>query len=555
MFCKKERGPGCGAGTPLKRTLRALVLAACLLALAAIVLLRVRQEQATLLGAALADGEDLAAITALPQTSSAGCALRWNGADLPYDAALDAYCLPQPPDGEARGTLSASWGSLALPADQWAGGWSDAMAGSELLDVYVSDGSRWCRLKVYLSGLPVFSIHTERSEPAVINYESRERNYGDVTLFWPEGNVRQQLLESGVEWHWRGNASLLSQKKSYRLNLQDEYGRAVSQDYLGLGEDDGWILVNFATDCTRSRDMVAFTLWNEMAYESYTDPYGVEMEYVELFVDDEYMGVFGLCRPLGRKTLDLASTDVLYKWRLANMMKLYEFDWMEEEQMMDYFGAIEIAWPNQWRDGVWDVLQPYIVSMYVPFSEVPRQTLETLMDVNNAIDTALFKQFICGVDNSMQNMYLIYRSMDGLIYRIPWDMNYSFGDSYDDFRALDLTRLLVPDLELDALYNADAANVRREVADRWQELRQGVFSLEHLEELFYACRNELEATGAWARDYGRWGENDAFQGWSENETLPLEETLDFMEERLEFLDEAMACYTPADRSPFPALPQ
>lgn len=133
MGFANKTGLGCGAGTPLKRRMRALVLAVCLLALAGIALFRARQ-------------------------------------------------------------------------------------------VYVSDGKRWCSLRVCLSGLPVLSVHTSHSEPAELNYEMRERNYGDVTLFWPEGNFRQQVLSSKVEWHWRGNASLLSQKKSYRLNLLDEAG-------------------------------------------------------------------------------------------------------------------------------------------------------------------------------------------------------------------------------------------------------------------------------------------------------------------------------------------
>ena len=179
----------------------------------------------------------------------------------------------------------------------------------------MSDGRRWCSLRVCLSGLPVLSVHTSHSEPAELNYEMRERNYGDVTLFWPEGNFRQQLLSSKVEWHWRGNASLLSQKKSYRLNLLDEAGQSNPLDFLGLGEDDGWILVNFSTDCTRTRDMAANLLWNELAADNESDPAGAVIQYVELYLDDEYMGVYGLCRPLGRKTLDLGANDVLYKWR------------------------------------------------------------------------------------------------------------------------------------------------------------------------------------------------------------------------------------------------
>lgn len=555
MGFANKTGLGCGAGTPLKRRMRALVLAVCLLALAGIALFRARQAASSLLGAPLADSGRVASITALTQQTGDDCALLWNGAELPYDAETDAYCLPQPLNGEVRGTLTSSWGRVWLPADEWEGDWTDDMSSGKVRQVYVSDGKRWCSLRVCLSGLPVLSVHTSHSEPAELNYEMRERNYGDVTLFWPEGNFRQQVLSSKVEWHWRGNASLLSQKKSYRLNLLDEAGQSNPLDFLGLGEDDGWILVNFSTDCTRTRDMAANLLWNELAADNESDPAGAVIQYVELYLDDEYMGVYGLCRPLGRKTLDLGANDVLYKWRLSNMMKPHEFDWMEEEQMMDYFGAIEISWPNEWRPGAWHILQPYVKSLYMAEEPVPWETVESLLNVENAVDVALFKQFTCAVDNALQNMYLLYRDDEGLIYRIPWDMNYTFGDCYDAFCDLDLTTFIVPDLELDALYAADPERTQALVAERWQELRQSVFSLDHLRAVYNGLYKTLVQSGAMARDFALWGVNDAYQGWSENDTLAPAETLLFMKERLSYLDKYMQAYQPGDRSAYPNLPQ
>ena len=67
-----------------------LILVFCVAALAGIVLFRMRQDAASLLGARLADSQQLADITALPQTSAEGCVLHWNGQVLPYDSAREA---------------------------------------------------------------------------------------------------------------------------------------------------------------------------------------------------------------------------------------------------------------------------------------------------------------------------------------------------------------------------------------------------------------------------------------------------------------------------------
>ena len=99
MGFANKTGLGCGAGTPLKRRMRALVLAVCLLALAGIALFRARQAASSLLGAPLADSGRVASITALTRQTGDDCALLWNGAELPYDAETDAYCLPQPLNG------------------------------------------------------------------------------------------------------------------------------------------------------------------------------------------------------------------------------------------------------------------------------------------------------------------------------------------------------------------------------------------------------------------------------------------------------------------------
>lgn len=540
-----------------------LILVFCVAALAGIVLFRMRQDAASLLGARLADSQQLADITALPQTSAEGCVLHWNGQVLPYDSAREAYCLPQPLDGSTTGNLSTTWGSVYLPADQWADGRREAMAGDETLDVYVSDGKRWCRLEVYLSGLPAMIIHTEHSEPFQLDPEVVGQtmaklplayNFGSITVLWPEGNTRMQTQTSGVEWHWRGNANLFAQKKSYRLNLLDEKGQDVNLDLLGLGEENGWVLVNFSTDCTRLRDKMATELWNELAATAEHDPAGARMEYVELYLDDTYMGVYGLCRSVSRKSMELSRQDVMYKWRQATEIADEEFDRLESEQSTKWLNRLEVVWPNVWEPGVWEPLRSYVNTLYRG-EPVRWEDIESLVNIDNLIDIALYKQYICAVDNLMQNQYLIYRSSEEQFYRLPWDLNYSFGDTYDAYLPLDHTTLALPDLELDALYSADPERTRQLVAERWEELRETVFRLDRLEELFRTEQEVLTSSGAWARDYRLWGEDGAYKGLSEHRSLGLEETLEFMEQRLAFLDEYMADYTPADREAFDVLPK
>ena len=545
-----------------------LLLVFCVAALAGIALLRVRQDAVTLLGARLADAAQLASITALPQASAEGCVLHWNGEVLPYDAERGVYCLPQPLDGSAAGSLSTTWGRVYLPEEQWAQGRQDAMAEGRTLEAYVSDGRRWCRLEVYLSGVPALVVHTGSSVPYKLDpqYVSGTMasldlayNYGEYTLFWPEGNSRSQAVTGGIEYHWRGNTNLLANKKSYRLNLLDEKGQPDAKDLLGLGEDADWFLLNFATDTTRARDKVAWQLWQQLAQQNEHDLPGIQVEYVELYLDDTYMGLYGIARPISRDSLQLPAGDVLYKWRTMPMDRSMPtagtFASLEEEESLSWGVWLEVVWPKSYSEGVWQPMADYVRLYYTPGAQTSWQQLESTTNLDNLLDVSLFRQFVCAADNFSYNQYFLQSSADGLYYRIPWDMDYTFGDVYDEFYSLDMTSTLLPDMELDALYHAGSSRAQRLIAQRWSELRSTVLTMENVTALFGAAQEELTASGAPGRDAALWGNAETYPWEAHYRTLDVEATLEFMERRLAFLDDYMAEYTPASREAFDVLPK
>ncbi|WP_418454283.1 CotH kinase family protein [Allofournierella sp.] len=549
----------------MKKRLRALLFALSLGVLALVLAVRLGQKGTTFLGARLADAEQLAALQAGPQVSGEDCILHWNGAVLPYDSAQGAYCVPQPAGGETRGNLSSSWGDIYLPAEHWGGDMTAAMREGTLLPVYVSDGSRWCELFAYVSGMPALVVKTQESVPvqrdpqevgATMAAQPFAYNYGTVTLFWPEGNQREEVVKSRLEWHWRGNASFFAQKKSYRLNLLDGKGQESTESLLGLGDSDGWILLNLATDATRVRDKVALDIWAEMAAAYEFDPPGTTMEYVELYLDDTYLGVYGLCRPVNRKSLALSKKDRLYKWRQASMITDEDFTMLEQKESLEWLNRLEVVWPNSWQNGLWEPLRKYTDTLYTPGSlPADWETIEHTVNLDNLVDMALYKQFTCAVDNLMQNQYLLRKNEDGLFYRLPWDLNYTFGDTHEGLFGRDFDILVVPDMELDALYAADPGRTKALVAARWKELRETVLDVEAVTARMQEATRYLEVTGAWRRDYALWKENEAYRGLSENRTLPLTETIGFLQRHTRFLDGYMADYTPPSREGFDVLPQ
>ena len=290
--------------------------------------------------------------------------------------------------------------------------------------------------------------------------------YGLSLADRPEG-LEAQAVSTGLEWHWRGNASYFADKKSYRLNLMDESGAADAQDLLGLGSDADWILLNLATDVTRVRDKVVNDLWGQMSAAYDFDPAGATCEYVELYLNGEYMGVYLLCTTVDRELLDLEGGDRLYKYRQGVMAYDEEYDQLEEDQSLQWLNKLEVVWPQRWTEGVWEPMRSYAEAFFWPDTETDTEHLEQTANIDNLIDVALFKQFICAIDNSYHNMYYMYRADEGQFYRIPWDLNYVWGDTHEGMFELDFTTLIIPDMELNRLYETDPEGTVDRVARRW----------------------------------------------------------------------------------------
>ena len=192
----------------MKKRLQTILLVFSVAVLLWVVVYTQACQKKTLLGAQLATKNEIGNITKNSALSTQECALYWNGVKLPYNEQTNAYCLPQVLDGQAVGSLSAQWGSVYLPDWEWQTDWSNAIETGMTFPVYISDGTQWKCMYVYLSGMPAIAIDSQvristPRDMEVYGYTMGrlpvENNYGTIRVFWPEGNLRQQTVNTGVE--------------------------------------------------------------------------------------------------------------------------------------------------------------------------------------------------------------------------------------------------------------------------------------------------------------------------------------------------------------------
>lgn len=150
-----------------------------------------------------------------------------------------------------------------------------------------------------------------------------------------------------------------------------------------------------------------------------------------------------------------------------------------------------------------------------------------MIDMDGALNVWIHFQAILGIDNRAKNMYYVAkRSHEGYrIYFAPWDMDLTWGDALSEKDPAQLkgeadesvwdvgmnTALYSERINWepgDRLIALDVEHARERAAEKWQLLREGLFSDESLTKRVDSLAGTLQASGALARDAGRWPDSN-----------------------------------------------
>ena len=133
-------------------------------------------------------------------------------------------------------------------------------------------------------------------------------------------NDGKQTLSFKAKVRHRGATAAGFKKKSYAVKLVDETGQKLDTSFMGMRSDNYWILDAMAIDKARMRNRVAMDLWLDFSAKPYyanTEPKmcnGYRGKFVEVFVNNEYNGLYCLMERIDRKQLKLKKykTDIYY---------------------------------------------------------------------------------------------------------------------------------------------------------------------------------------------------------------------------------------------------
>ena len=381
--------------------------------------------------------------------------------------------------------------------------------------------------------LPIMNIDT-KWHPNISDKDSQAA----ISLFDNSEFVNQRIIKSDTNIHLRGSTSYFQEKKSYKLNLTLPDGSNNRLRLLGMRKDDDWILNSLYGDFEKVRNILAAQMWKDCCSEhnEMQAPNSFEYRFVELFVDNSYVGLYLLGYKPDKKVVNLNSSEYIYKykdWANAEILR-------SDDNFFRYFDYEKGDAPEE------DVREELLSSIDV-ISSGSIDDIKNRYDIDNIIDIELHGMITQNVDyvkdNKVKNLYITMKNTPTrrVVLYTPWDFDLAFGSSWKD-GLKNNTSTVSYGSPIDTVIESDQfpTGALRRLGDksiteaekkRYAELRRGAWSNEHIFSLIDNYESEIFDSGAYYRDEARWPKGNYLE-----DTKDLSVFKEYMKKRLEFVD-------------------
>ncbi|RZJ93721.1 MAG: hypothetical protein EOO60_04680, partial [Hymenobacter sp.] len=356
---------------------------------------------------------------------------------------------------------------------------------------------------VYFTKLPIIHINTR--------YRIVDAPNVYATFSMSESNGALTTSNLGIEI--RGGNSQSYDKKSYELSFWADTLGTTSRDVklLGMRTDNKWNLQAMYNEPLRVNSKVANELWQEISKLSYQakEPdakNGIATAYAEVFVNDEYRGIYALTERIDKKQLKLKkySNSIkgeLYKgsqWGGAvTFTELPDFN-----NANNYWGGFEYKHPEEYTD--WTNLYDFVNFVKTSTDAEFMKQYQSRFELRNAVDYYIFLNVLRATDNYGKNLYIAKYNVGEPYFYVPWDLDGVFGNNW-----MGLNDNTTDDIVTNGFYkrlnqDCSASGFRSLLGRRWAELRAKVLTPEYIMAKFAANNAYLQTNSVYQREQAVW---------------------------------------------------
>lgn len=390
---------------------------------------------------------------------------------------------------------------------------------------------------IHFTFLPIVHLHG--------NF-GMEYSIGTVDVIMPDTNLDEAQMSAKIKWRGATSNSETKHKHNYHIKFLDDKGKKQNRSFFGLRSDNNWLLDAGQSDLSRIRNRAAQDLWNDFA----TKPYYSGQEekahsatrgkMVEVFLNDEYLGIYGIMENVDRMQMKLKKYDEVtgtihgQLWKGSGFTYTHMWSYNNYDNERENWGSFFTKYPD--IDDVCPTDYALIYDLVRFVCEASDEDfaayIEQYIDMPVVIDYFLLINALAAVDNySGKNIYWACydRQTDKKLTLAVWDLDCTIG-RYMSPQGMD-PYFLQPDTHDDyywgnqLFYRLDAGNVNGfhdRCIKRWNEVRKTYFSDERFTDYYTCLMDMLSKSGAYDREEERWSGDSDIYG----------QTLDFKAERL-----------------------
>ena len=393
-----------------------------------------------------------------------------------------------------------------------------------------------------------------------------------VTVTVPDSSY-QENIKSRVRWAGSSTAEPDRLKHNFHLKFYNEDGSKKNMSFFGLRSDFHWRLDAGQIDFSRVRNRVSKDIWAAFS----TPPYYAEQEpktvrnyvrgeFVEVFLNDNYMGIYCLNEHMDRQQLKLKQYDYENKvfhgglWKPMKWTNATLFDNLPGvNARRKNWDEFYVKYPN-----IDDVSPTNFKTLYQAVKFVKKSSDQEFLDsaayyfdIPVFRDYYLFLILLQGIDNIGKNVYFACydTAVDKKLTLAVWDMDCTQGQFYDNLggnyhhvwvgpqRSLRTNELASHKVfhrldELDPTFHGLAT-------ERYWELRNSIFHPDSIVARFNNYFNEIKICGADRREVARWSNSSDLGGHELNFTNEIQYLRYWWTYHIAYLDNTVFAPYPA----------
>ncbi|MAZ73753.1 MAG: spore coat protein CotH [Flavobacteriaceae bacterium] len=356
--------------------------------------------------------------------------------------------------------------------------------------------------KLFITKSPILAIHVKDSltkHPRVLGHF---RYFDADTTF-----------TSVIGMDLRGNLSLTYPKKSFNVEFYTDSVSKGQKDIKlkKLREDDDIILDGLYNEPLLLRAYTSQKLWKEIHTPHYASEEKkaratVDGFYVDLFVNNEYRGIYLVSEKINRGLLKLKKKkgDTIR----GELFKAGYYDpgtsfkgAPDFKNSLPTWAGWEMEYPYEDYTAHYNNLHEAITFVTTSNDTQFATQLPSYFNVDNLIDYFLFVNLIRATDNVGKNFYLAKYNTETPYFIVPWDMDGVLGTIQAGKRIPTTDDILSNNL-FDRMQNNAA--LKSKMNQRWTELRASSFADKALEARIREIYTELLNEKKYERDVLAW---------------------------------------------------